>query len=171
MTATRKRELNAIAKKQMRLREELWPGAGSLVWDRLAHRGFATVPKTMPLVLQIMDGMAKGQPVSSTYFALWCSTWDNSFVTLSKHREMAYLAGFSGQRGVRTWASRMKLLHDLRFIYLKPGKGTDLGYALILNPHLVIKKHHDAKTPGLVEALYIALVELALEIGAKDMVA
>ena len=82
---------------------------------------------------------------------------------------MAYASGFSGQRGVRTWIGRMKRLHELRFIDIKPGKGTGLGYALILNPHWTMKRHHAEKTPGLVEAAYIALIELALEIGAKDM--
>lgn len=163
------RERNSIAKKQATLREELWPGAAPNLWDRNAHKGFTTIPKTMSLILQIMDDMAKGQPVSSTYMALWCSQWDNSFVTLSKHQEMAYAAGFSGQRGIRTWGSRMKLLHSLHFIDIKPRSGHDLGYALIWNPHLVIKAHHLNKTPGLVASLYTALVELALEIGAKDM--
>lgn len=164
------RERNSIAKKQLALRENLWPGAAPPnLWDRSAHKGFTTIPKTMPLILQIMDGMAKGQPVSSTYMALWCSQWDDSFVTLSKPQDMAYAAGFSGQRGVRTWASRMKLLHSLRFIDIKPRNGQALGYALIWNPHVVIKQHHAQKTSGLVASLYTALIELALNVGAKDM--
>jgi hypothetical protein len=72
---TSAREGKAIAKKQLVQRELLWPGAGPRLWHRLAHKGFATIPKTMPIVLQIMDNLSDGKPVSSTYLGLWCSTW------------------------------------------------------------------------------------------------
>jgi len=172
---TSKREASAISKKQLALREQLWPGVSEYLWDREArtdigyrHTGYTTMPKTMPLILKIMDEMSKNHPLSSTYLTLWCSTWDNSFVTLSKPREMAYASGFGGQRGEQTWAARMKRLHDLHFIEIKPGTGP-LGYAIIWNPHIVVRWHHNHHTPGLTEASYNALVEWALNIGAKDM--
>ncbi|HLY44122.1 MAG TPA: hypothetical protein VKQ73_00980 [Stellaceae bacterium] len=164
-----RRELSAIAKKQLALRDQLWPNVEATIWDRRIHAGFTTIPKTMPLIMKIMDEMSKGHPLSSTYLTLWCSTWDNSFATLSKPRDMAHAAGFGGQRGEHTWAARMKRLHELRFIDIKPSAVGHLGHALIWNPHLVIRWHHEQKTPGLVEASYIALVEWALAIGAKDM--
>jgi len=34
---------------------------------------------------------------------------------------------------------------------------------------LVLRWHHDQKTPGLTEASYNSLIEWALDIGAKDM--
>jgi hypothetical protein len=164
-----KREVYGIAKKQLTLRDQLWPGASKDLWDRRAHTGFTTIPKTMPLLLKIMDEMTKGHPVSSAYLALWCSTWDNSFVSLSKQNELAHAAGFSGQRGIRTWVSRMKLLQDLGFIDIKPGPAGLMGFALIWNPHVVIREHYQKKTPGLTEASYNALLERASDIGAKDM--
>jgi hypothetical protein len=127
------------------------------------------MPKTMPLIAKIMDEMSKGHPLSSTYLTLWCSTWDNSFVTLSRSREMAHASGFGGQRGEHTWAARMKRLDDLHFIGIKPGNVGPLSHAIIWNPHSVIRWHHHHKTPGLVEASYNALVEWALAIGAEDM--
>lgn len=63
----------------------------------------------------------------------------------------------------------MKLLHELDFIAIKPGKSGAIGHVLIWNPHLVIRDHHEQKTPGLVEATYNMLLERALEIGVKDM--
>ena len=44
-----------------------------------------------------------------------------------------------------------------------------MGNVIIWNPHLVLRWHHHKKTPGLVEASYNALLEWALDIGAKDM--
>lgn len=163
------RELSAIAKKQLALRDQLWPGAVAHTWHRSAHKGYTTIPKTMPMILKIMDEMTKGTPVSSTYLTLWCSTWDNSFVTLSKAGEMANASGFGGQRGEHTWASRMKLLQALHFIDIKAGKAGPMSHALIWNPHTIIRLHHERKTPGLSEASYTALIEWALEIGAKDV--
>lgn len=64
----------------------------------------------------------------------------------------------------------MKLLHDLHFIDIKPGKSGPISHVLIWNPHHIIRWHHANKTPGLVEATYNALLDRAIEIGAKDMV-
>jgi len=164
------REVSSITKKQIEQRKALWPNIEPLLWNRTAHKGFATIPKTMPLILQIMDGLSNGKPLSSTYLGLWCSTWDNSFVIISKPQEMAHAAGFGGQRAEYTWASRIKLLHDLNFINVKPGKSGPNTYVAILNPHYIIRDHHRKKTAGLVEGMYNALLDRALEVGARDMI-
>jgi hypothetical protein len=163
------REASAIAKKQLALRELHWPGMDIWLWNRKAHKGFATIPKTMPLILKIMDEMTKGAPVSSTYLTLWCNTWDNNFVVLSKPGDLALASGFGGQRGEHTWATRMKKLHELEFIDIKPGRSGPMGNAIIWNPHWILRYHHHIKTPGLIAMSYNALVETALEIGAMDM--
>lgn len=167
MTTTR--EGNAIAKKQLAQRELLWPGADPWLWHRKANKGFATIPKTMPIILQIMDDLSNGRPVSSTYLGLWCATWDNSMVNISKQNEMAHAAGFTGQRAAYTWAGRIKILQDLAFIAVKAGKSGPISHVLIWNPHRVIRWHHGRKTAGLVEANFNALLERALDIGANDM--
>jgi hypothetical protein len=166
---TSPRAVKAIVEKQLAQRELLWPGAEPWLWNRKANKGFATIPKTMPLVLQIMDNLSNGKPLSSTYLGLWCETWDNSMVNVSKHQEMAHAAGFTGQRAVYTWGGRMQLLQKLNFINIKPGKSGPISHAIIWNPHLVIRWHHAQKTPGLLEANFNALLDRALEIGAKDM--
>lgn len=163
------RAVKAIVEKQLAQRELLWPGAEPGLWHRLANKGFATIPKTMPLILQIMDDLSNGKPLSTTYLGLWCETWDNSMVNLAKHHEMAHAAGFTGQRAVYTWSARMQLLQKLRFIDIKPGKSGPISHVLIWNPHKIIRWHHHVKTAGLVEANFNALLERALEIGAKDM--
>lgn len=163
------REASAIAKKQLALRDLHWPGMEAWLWNRKAHRGFATIPKTMPLILKIMDEMTKGAPVSATYLTLWCNTWDNNFVVLSRPGDLAHASGFGGQRGEHTWATRMKKLHELEFIDIKPGRSGPMGNAIIWNPHYILRWHHHIKTPGLTANSYNALVETALEIGASDM--
>jgi hypothetical protein len=163
------REKTAIAAKQIALRDQLWPAAEAHLWQRKVVKGFATIPKTFPLVLQIMDDMTKDTPVSRTYLALWCSTWDNGFVSLAKPKELALASGFTGQRMEYVWGTRMRLLKQLGFIDIKAGKSGPMSHAIIWNPHHVIRRHYAQKTPGLQEASYTSLVEWALEIGASDM--
>lgn len=164
------RQITAIAKRQLALRDQLWPGQQDFLWNRRENKGFATIPKTLPIVLNIMDDMTKGAPVSSTYLALWCATWDNSYVAITKPAEMSIIAGFGGQRGEHTWAGRMKKLQELHFISIKPGKSGPMSHVVIWNPHTIIRYHHDvAKTPGLTEASFTGLLERAMEIGADDM--
>ncbi|WP_204251247.1 hypothetical protein [Elioraea rosea] len=164
------REGNAIAKKQLAQRDLLWPGFEDWLWHRKANKGFATIPKTMPLVLQIMDGLSNGKPLSSTYLGLWCATWDNSMVNISKPDEMAYAAGFTGQRATYTWLGRVNILRELNFISVKPGKSGPTSHILILNPHYIVRWHYEKKTPGLVEAYFNALLDRAIEIGANDLI-
>jgi hypothetical protein len=164
------RNAKAIVAKNLAQRELLWPGAEPWLWHRKANKGFATIPKTMPLILQIMDDLSNGKPLSSTYLGLWCVTWDNSMVNVSKQQEMAHAAGFTGQRATYTWGGRMQLLHKLQFIDIKPGKSGPISHVLIWNPHRIIRLHHESKTPGLVEGNFNALLERALEIGANDMI-
>lgn len=159
----------AIAEKKLAQREMLWPGGNSWVWHRSANKGFATIPKTMPLILQIMDDLSKGRPVSSTYLGLWCDTWDNSMVTVTKPTDMALAAGFTGQRATYTWSTRIHLLQDLRFINFQAGKSGPISHVIIWNPHWVIRWHHAQKTPGLTEANFNALLDRGIEVGAKDM--
>ncbi len=163
------RATSAIAQKQLDQRNALWPGIEPLLWNRKANKGFVTIPKTMPLILKIMDEMSNGKPVSSTYLGLWCATWDNSFVNIAKANEMAHAADFTGQRAEYTWGARMKILKDLFYIDIKPGKSGPISHVFIFNPHKIIQHHHLKKTPGLVEASYNMLIDRALDIGAKDM--
>src|SRR5882672_8579876 len=94
-----------IALRQLELRKVLWPNAKpEHLWLRAVRDGFTTIPRTLPLIFHVMDAMSKGKPVSSTYFDLWCRAYDECFVTLNKHREMAFHAGFSGQRAEQTWS-------------------------------------------------------------------
>jgi len=123
----------------------------------------------MPLILDIINDLSKGQPVSSTYLELWCRAFDECFVTLSKHTEMAFHAGFAGQRAVRTWMQRMNRLRELGFIDIMPGASGPLSYALILNPYRVIRRLREKKTPGLTAEKYNALLSRTIEIGASEL--
>ena len=166
-TPTRKR-LSAIQRQQLQLRNDLWPSLDeSTLWARDKADGWLSVPRAMPLILQTMDSMSKGKPISGAYLDLWFRTYDNSFVIVNKEREMAFYAGFSGERGVRTWVSRIKILKELSFIDVKEGPNGPVSYILIRNPYLALQSHH---AKGQIADVYMnALKQRMIEIGAKDL--
>lgn len=158
-----------ISKQTLELRKQLWPEVTSEdLWDRRERTGFITIPRTMPMLLQIMDDVSpKGKPVSSTYLALWCRLYDESMVTINNEMEVALESGFSGQRATSTWASRIAILSELGFISVKPGSKGPRNYVLVYNPYNVVKSLNAAGKVQ--EQKYIALFTRAQEVGANDL--
>lgn len=105
--------------------------------------------------------------IGQTYVEMWCRLFDECFLTLKGHEEMAFHAGFFGQRAVRTWRERVRRLRDLGFIDVKSGPMGELSYALFWNPYHVIREHHEQGRVQ--EAKWRALVVRANEIGATDI--
>jgi hypothetical protein len=158
-----------ILKRQLETREKLWPGiANDRLWYRRDRDGFVSVPRLMPLMMKIMDDLSgKGFPVGQVYLEMWCRLFDECFLTLNRQDEMAFHAGFTGQRGTRLWRDRVKRLAKLGFIDLKPGPVGELSYALFWNPYHVIRKHHqNGKVP---ERQWRSLEVRANEVGATDI--
>lgn len=159
----------SILKRQLEARAKIWPDVTNLMlWDRTERDGFSTIPRTMPLIMSIMDGLSgKGFPVGQTYLELWCRLYDELFLTLNRPEEMAFYAGFTGQRAVRTWRDRVKRLADLGFIDLKSGPLGEMSYAVFFNPYHIIKRAY--LKGDVAEDKYRALVIRANEIGAFDL--
>ena len=156
-----------IDQKKLAMRQKLWPDiSDAKLWS--TTKGWLTVPRALPLVMRIMDVLAnKGKPVSPTYLDLWCRTYNDSFVIAAKPHEMAFYAGFSGQRAQNTWMGRIRQLVDLGFILTSEGASGPAHYILILNPYHVLKRHID--NGNIQPAFANALAERMIEIGADDL--
>jgi hypothetical protein len=171
----------AVRSKDIELRDTYFEGAADRLWDRAKHHGFATVPKTMPLVMRALDEISKGKPLGQTYFALFCATWDNGFVRLGRSTDLPYASGFTGPRGVRGWQERMKLLESFGFIEIQASGDQKFGLAFLPNPNIVLlklweKKRAQGKEPydpaglgGLQDATMGAFLERAIDVGANDV--
>ncbi len=157
-------------KKIMDLRARLWP---DLLEDELWHHkkfdGFTSIPRTIPIILSIIDDLTKGAPASSTYLELWCRAFPEMYVSLAKPDEHAFYSGFIGQRARRTWMDRIRKLRDLGFIYVAEGSAGELSHSVIINPHIALKRLKESKQPGISAAKYNALIERANDIGASDV--
>lgn len=160
---------SAILKRQLEVRKRLWPNVSDeMTWSRRERDGFVTMPRAMPLIMRIMDYLSgKGSPVSSVYLDIWCRTFDEAFIQITKTEEMATYAGFSGQRAVRTWRERLVKLQELGFVDIKTGLSKEVQFALILNPYHVIAKAYAAGDVPV--EMWNALIVRSAEIGATDL--
>lgn len=157
-----------IAKRQIEVRSKLWPELTTQMLWSIDNEGWAPLPRLMPLMMSIMDDLSgKGFPVSQTYLEMWSRLREEMFLTLNRPEEMAFHAGFDGQRALRTWKDRIQRLADLGFIGLKPGPMGDLSYAVFYNPYHVVKL---AYLEGKVqERKWQSLVVRANEVTAFDI--
>lgn len=153
------------------LRSKLWPELepNKQLWHRKRRDGFVSIPRTMPLIIDIIDGLSKGTPAGSTYLELWCRSFDEMYISLSRSKELAFHSGFTGQRAERTWAEKIRKLDELGFISVKEGQAGPLSHALIFNPYHVVKRLYESGNSGIPKDKYNALVERAIEIGANDL--
>jgi hypothetical protein len=171
----------AVRTKDIELRDTCFGDAAERLWDRGKHHGFATVPKTMPILIRALDELSKGKPLGQTYFALFCATWDNGFVRLSRSTDLPYASGFTGARGVRGWQERMKLLESFGFVEIEASGDQKFGLAFLPNPNIVLlnlwaKKKAQGSGPyeplglaGLQDATMSAFLERAIDVGANDV--
>src|ERR1700678_223061 len=154
-----------IAARRAELREGLWPGIGPYLWHRKSEAGFSTLPRTLPLILVLLDELKeKGWDVSRVYFDLWCRQYDDSLVDVTDEEGFAFSSGFTGQgRNVRSWRERIRILEELGFIKVKPNGSRSIGYILINHPHRVVR---ELRREGKVsDAWWGAYVKRASEIG------
>ena len=158
-----------ILQRQLDARSKLWPEVtDKMIWS-MGNDGWVALPRVVPLLMSIMDDLSgKGFPVGPTYLEMWSrQRVEEGFITLNRPEEMAFHAGFEGQRALRTWRDRVKRLADLGFIGLRPGPMGDLSYAVFFNPYHVIKRAYLAGK--IQEKKWQALVIRANEISAFDI--
>lgn len=161
---------NKAAERELKLREQYWPQLDANdIWKK-DNGGFTSIPRALPLILQIMDDLSNNKPLSKVFLDLWCRDFNGyGFVTIANPMQSAFSSGFRGQRAITAWRERIKILKDLSFIDTKPGSSGEHHYILIKNPYHAIKQHKNSNTVGLREDSYNALYERALEIGIGDL--
>jgi hypothetical protein len=152
--------------KAAAFRNAYWPKVeDEQLWHRKRCDGYGTQPRTMPIVMNIIDSLSKNQPAGRVYLGLWARAFDESLLVIENPASLAAESGFTGERAVTTWRQRMATLQNLGFIDAKPGSSGDFHYVLIFNPHRVVWALKDQIQEGLFRQLW----ERAIDIGARDM--
>ena len=146
--------------------ELLFPGFPSkLLWHRKTNDGFTTIPRTLPIIMQVIDMQSKGQPAGHTLFCLWARSPDYSLIVIENQVTFAAEAGFIGERAVDTWRKRMKKLRELRMIRTRPGPSGEFHYILLVNPNAALQW---MRSRGLVQdGIYARFVDRLAEVGAS----
>jgi hypothetical protein len=165
-TASAAKKISKGQEKAKALRDSCWPDLDDeKLWNRKLYSGFTTIPRTMPLIMNIIDSLSKNKPAGQVYFVLWCRTFDQALLVIDNPMTLAVEAGFSGERALSTWKDRMRALVDLGFIDAKEGPTGAFHYVLLLNPHKVVWPLKDK----IQEGVFRQLQTRAIDIGAKDM--
>lgn len=161
--------------KHEKLRDQLWPDVNEdLLWAPHTHDGYAQIPRTLPIFINIINDLSKTAheksksiPAGKTYLVLWSRLFNHSFVTIQNEKAAAFEAGYSGERSVTTWREHLQVLKKLGFIDYRGGIAGDFTHILIFNPYKVAVALRDR----IQSTSWTALYERALDIGAdKDLV-
>lgn len=157
-----------IAKTYKERREKFWPELiDSDIWSK-DNKGFVCVPRAMPILMLIMDHFSQNKPLSKTYFSLWARCFDEMVVRADNQFVLATEAGFSGERKVTTWKSRIQKLEELGFIKSKSTFDGDL--IVLLNPFKVALKLFEQDQSQALALLKDALETRVLEVNSKDLI-
>jgi hypothetical protein len=159
------RKLNRAGTRRADIIDRLWPGEREHLWHRTSEDGFTTVPRTLSLIMSLIEELGNGKDASRVYFDLWCRQMDDSFVEVTDEEAFAFSCGYStAGRNVRTWRERVELLADLGFLDIQPNGSKKFGYILVKHPYAVVVQLHANRrvTP----AWWGAFVKRASEIGA-----
>lgn len=167
-TASEAKRVSKGRERAQQMRLVQWAHVDDVeLWNRARCHGFTTIPRTLPLTMNVIDSLSKNQPAGRTYAGLWCRTYDESLVIIENPMSLAFEAGFTGERAVTTWRQRMATLKDLGFIDARPGSSGDFHYVLLFNPHRVLWRLKDR----IQEQLFMQILDRAADIGARDMTA
>ncbi len=158
--------VTVAAARRVQMRDQIWPGEAERLWHRTKEDGFSTIPRTLPLVMTLIDDLkGKGRDASRVYFDLWCRQMDDSFVEVTDEEAFAYSCGYSTPgRNVRTCRERTDLLRELGFISGRPDGSRKYGYVLLHHPHLVVADLQ--KTGRIKPEWWWAFTKRATQVGA-----
>ena len=117
-------------------------GIDTPLWLQEPEKGFARIPRTLPLLAVLMrrPELSGNRDPSSAYLELHTRHLGEGVVELTHEADHAYASGYTGNRAVRTWRDRMRLLEDLGFVRIMSKLGRRFGYALLLHPSLVVAR-------------------------------
>ena len=154
--------------KADRLIEQIWPDAAAAdVWNRKTSDGYMSTPRTMPLIVSMINDLTKGTPAGFAYLGLWARSVNESVVEIKDPGAMAYEIGFVGERRAAAWSARIALLEKLGFIKCSDGAAGKYSFILLMNPYHVIQRLAEQK--HVQKRAFNVFLSRALEIGAKEL--
>ncbi len=126
--------------RREQIRKKLWPQEDACTGDD--ERGWFYAPRTLPLILNVIDSKAVSRKVkaSKVYLELWSRHMSGGVIEMKHEGEHAYAAGYAGSRAIRTWQERMKILEEKGFIKTKRIANQQYRYVLLIHPTAAIER-------------------------------
>jgi len=137
---------NRKAEERASMLQELIAGGDGLVWPRAGEGGWFKGPRSLPLILAVVNTkqFRGAVDIASTYLALLAENWDEGLVEIKGESDAAMLAGFRADaRGLRAWRDRMRKLEKLELVRIFPRGTQAIGYAVIMPPYDVLQRLRD----------------------------
>lgn len=134
---------NKSAVRRLQVRDGIWPDAASFAWDRKKEKGFCTIPRTLTLILTLIDHLQNGKDASRVYFDRWCRAFDDYYIEVSDEQAFSYSSGYVSGRGIRTWRERIKVLEKYGFIRIQKTGTKPYGAIFVVDPHKAMKQLHE----------------------------
>lgn len=133
----------AAIRRREKLREQIFPHVSDdQIWNRATFVGFTTIPRTMPIIMRIIDSLDI-KKASRVYLDLWSRAFDDFFIDVKDENDFAYASGYSGQRAVRSWRERVMILAEHGFIQINANSYGRIRYIVVLEPHAIVQKLDD----------------------------
>ncbi len=122
------------------LRRKFWPNEDA--WTGESELGFFQAPRTLPLLLLLMSSktLSGRKNPSRVYIELWARHMGGAVIDMRPETEHAYAAGYTSNRGMRTWRDNMALLESTGFIKTKKIGNQQYRYVLLIHPTAVVEK-------------------------------
>jgi hypothetical protein len=125
-------------------KQEFWPA--DVAWTGENEKGWFRAPRTLPLLLALLSSKLVSGNTDPTrvYMELLARHVDEGVVQMATDEEHAFAAGYDGDRGVRSWRERMRLLEEIGVIKIKKMGPKRYAYVLLVHPNVYVAGLRDA---------------------------
>jgi hypothetical protein len=117
---------------------EFWPN--EIAWTGENEKGWFRAPRTLPLILALLASKKVSGNTDPTrvYVELLARHIDEGVIQMATDEEHAFAAGYDGDRGVRSWRERMRLLEQVGVIRIQRMGAKRFAYVLLVHPSVFI---------------------------------
>jgi hypothetical protein len=125
-------------------RQEFWPR--ETAWTGETEKGWFRAPRTLPLLLALMASKKVSGNTDPTrvYLELLARHLDEGVVQMAADEDHAFAAGYAGDRGVRSWRERIRLLEGAGIIKIRQMGSKRFAYVLLVHPSVFVPALRDA---------------------------
>jgi hypothetical protein len=119
-------------------RLEFWPD--DKAWTGDNEKGWFRAPRTLPLLLALIASSRVSGNTDPTrvYVELLARHIDEGVIHMAADEDHAFASGYAGERGVRSWRERMRVLEGAGVIKSRSMGARKYAYVLLVHPSVYV---------------------------------